>query len=118
MERMDPELKAKWIKALRSGEYQQAREALRSVTTGDTVAYCCLGVLCTMIAGIEWTADDALYRDKYNDTHDADGELPGPVKEIAGINHQAEIQLIGMNDGKDTRPHSFLEIADWIEKNL
>jgi hypothetical protein len=111
---MNPELKKKWVAALRSGEFRQAREVLRQ---GD--AYCCLGVLCTMVDGVEWTLDDALYRDEFNDTYDADGELPMPVRQIAGISTDEMTHLIVMNDGKENmRPHSFAEIADYIEANL
>lgn len=39
--RMPKELLEKWLAALRSGEYKQGREALRSRDGG----YCCLGVL-------------------------------------------------------------------------
>jgi len=39
---MNSEVKAKWLQALRSGEYRQARDTLRSPNNG----YCCLGVLC------------------------------------------------------------------------
>jgi hypothetical protein len=59
---MTPELKDKWIAALRSGEYQQTRGALRRlepepavqaqdedgkwlVTEAKPAGYCCLGVL-------------------------------------------------------------------------
>ena len=38
---MDKKLKAKWVKALRSGKFEQGQKALR---IGNT--YCCLGVLC------------------------------------------------------------------------
>lgn len=37
---MSPKVKAKWVKALRSGEYQQTVEAYR-----DRKGFCCLGVL-------------------------------------------------------------------------
>lgn len=38
---MNPEIKAQWVAALRSGDYQQGRGQLRS---GNNT-YCCLGVL-------------------------------------------------------------------------
>lgn len=38
---MKPEIKAKWVAALRSGQFNQGMGALRR---GDS--YCCLGVLC------------------------------------------------------------------------
>ena len=40
--KMKPEIKKLWVDALRSGEYKQAREVLR--TNGGT-SFCCLGVL-------------------------------------------------------------------------
>lgn len=43
--KMNPEVKQKWIDALRSGKYEQGSEKLRSVT-----GYCCLGVLCDLYA--------------------------------------------------------------------
>ena len=39
-----PEVKAKWVAALRSGDYKQGRNALR--THDDH--FCCLGVLCDL----------------------------------------------------------------------
>jgi len=38
-----PEVKEKWLAALRSGEYPQSAHALRS-----NEGYCCLGVLCDL----------------------------------------------------------------------
>lgn len=49
---MNPEVKQKWIDALRSGNYEQGSEKLRSVS-----GYCCLGVLCDLYAqeyNTEW----------------------------------------------------------------
>jgi hypothetical protein len=42
---MNPQVKEKWISALRSGDYQQGTGNLRSVS-----GYCCLGVLCDLYA--------------------------------------------------------------------
>ncbi len=50
--KMNPEVKQKWIGALRSGKYEQGTEKLRSVS-----GYCCLGVLCDLYAqehNTEW----------------------------------------------------------------
>ena len=49
---VNPEVKQKWIDALRSGKYEQGSEKLRSVS-----GYCCLGVLCDLYAqenNTEW----------------------------------------------------------------
>lgn len=40
---MNPEVKAEWLAALRSGAYKQAQARLFDPETGG---YCCLGVLC------------------------------------------------------------------------
>ena len=45
---MDRKLKAKWVVALRSGEYKQARGMLKSDD-----AYCCLGVLSKQLGLLE-----------------------------------------------------------------
>ena len=42
---MIPEIKEKWVRALRSGEYKQAEQSLRREITPGTMGYCCLGVL-------------------------------------------------------------------------
>lgn len=95
---MDAEIKAKWVAALRSGEYQQGDRQLRD---GDR--YCCLGVLCE-VADLGITPE---------------GKLP-----LKGGSYRIFDEMVGsrsksmflwvMND----RGESFAEIADWIEANL
>lgn len=46
-EKMDPEIKARWVEALRSGVFTQGQSRLRD-DTGDEVKHCCLGVLCAL----------------------------------------------------------------------
>ena len=40
---MNPEIKARWVAALQSGEYSQTSDALRIENS-----FCCLGVLCDL----------------------------------------------------------------------
>lgn len=50
--RMDPNVKAEWLTALRSGDYKQTKGALR-----DNTGYCCLGVLTDLWvkgSSVEW----------------------------------------------------------------
>jgi hypothetical protein len=57
---MEPKIKQKWVKALRSGDYQQGRLRLRSVDEPD--CYCCLGVLCDIYLqeqDQDWKLEDA-----------------------------------------------------------
>lgn len=64
---IDPELKAKWVAALRSGEFKQTESVLFNGSNG----YCCLGVL-GIVCGIpkEYLKDKALINSldatKYN----------------------------------------------------
>ena len=53
---MNAELKAKWLTALRSGEYLQGEGRL--FNSQDT-SYCCLGVLCDVSGVGQW--DDRAY---------------------------------------------------------
>lgn len=111
---MNPEIKARWVAALRSGDYQQTRYNLRN---GN--GFCCLGVLCDLHAketGREW-AIDAHGGYFYGDT-DSWGVLPQIVVGWAGLefcNPSTEdgICLANLND----RLVPFSAIADIIENS-
>lgn len=102
---MDKELKAKWIEALRSGQYKQGKGQLRD-TPSDT--YCCLGVLLTVA----------------NEPFLSAVTLKGAQEEKFGISTEQRCKLESMNDGIDERgrqggrEYDFSEIADYIEANL
>lgn len=110
---MDPEIKAKWIVALRSGKYEQTQKSLR---TGN--AFCCLGVLCDLVKPKAWLGsdDDPFYYHVGQATSFPDDsvlEAAGTSREDGDGGHPFW-QLAHMNDdGK-----SFAEIADYIEKSL
>lgn len=101
---MNAELKAKWIEALRSGEYAQGKGALLNYD-GEL---CCIGVF-GRICGIR----DALLLNHAESI--ADDEIPElDAIEPPDAKYPIRNLLVAMNDdGK-----SFPEIADWIEKNL
>jgi hypothetical protein len=101
MSKLDPEFKAKWCAALRSGEYKQGRHGLRD---GDR--YCCLGVACDVLDPKGW--DGARFGGLA-------GHMPDAVGHRIGLFRVAMYRLADMNDldGK-----SFSEIADYIEANL
>jgi hypothetical protein len=107
---MDPELKAKWLEALRSGHYAQTREYLR-----QDGGYCCLGVLCDVVDPEAWGEED---RWQYADEGDIDAEiceLPESFRHRAGITDRAQSVLIELNDCEEA---TFEQIADYIEANL
>lgn len=111
---MNAKVKRWWLKALRSGKYNQGRCFLR--LNGD---YCCLGVLCDVYQKQtgkgEWR--DRVFFDGAGD--DSSGYLPRAVQEWAGLS--VSNPLLGrmltaaeLNDsGK-----SFEFIAGRIEKCL
>lgn len=106
---MDAQLKAKWIEALRSGKYEQARGRLHTRDGG----YCCLGVLCR-VADLEIDED----------TGDAvvgaleSGDDYQPIYDI--ISKENAPPLWRRNDGlgEFEKALSFAEIADYIEENI
>ena len=133
---MNPEIKAQWLAALRSGEYQQTNGALRREQPDGSVGYCCLGVLCEVLAKdgkIEFEPELG-YPDlrNYGKGFDSEGDhlpggafsLPYVVRELVNISTDAgvyedeygnEYTLIGHNDSDKK---SFDEIADIIEKEF
>jgi hypothetical protein len=107
---MKASVKKLWIRALRSGEFVQGHDQLRS-GDGKHKTYCCLGVLehlyrkekgkvfTTKLSKFGFTSDEA------RNWAGLKEEFFAPVQErLAGMND---------NDGK-----TFEEIADWIEANL
>ena len=124
--KMIPRVKALWLAALRSGNFNQARGRMRvskrstpgtradaQVTTGT--AHCCLGVL-TEVAIL----DGALQRFK---TSSNSNSMPCMiVRKWAGLDKKTADDLASRNDqsleGGAWPRHNFATIAEWIEKEL
>ena len=133
---MNKEIKAEWLKRLRSGEYQQAKKQLHTQDdTGDS--FCCLGVLCDMHR--EMTQDGYWRSTEYTwyyhtDEDEDNATLPMSVYEWAGLDDECpnvfihtpqEGTIAVYNDGGYSRndkeiiePHTFSEIADIIEEQF
>lgn len=121
---MKKAIKKKWIKALRSKEYQQGKYTLRSSDN----EFCCLGVLCDLYArensDISWD-DNSGYPDHYT----FDGRsmyLPITVRQWAGLDESnplvktskgRELSLGVLNDNDDFGL-TFKGISDAIERSL
>ena len=119
---MNPEIKAKWVAALRSGEYKQGKRYLKS---GDT--YCCLGVLCDIAAqeGLgEWTkpVDDGYKgREGFVTLKDCKySVLPIDIIIWANLTGDGnpEIKRHTLTNRNDYMNEDFNKIADVIEKYL
>jgi len=117
MEKLPQDFKEKWIAALRSGEFEQGRNALCRVYGIADKSYCCLGVAYRVFMG----------EDPY-DT--ASGYIDGRIREgailkgfpeiLTGTTAKSDVvkSLVLMNDGVGDTTKSFSEIADYIEANL
>ena len=109
---MKPDIKAQWLTALRSGDYQQGQGYLRQ---GDQ--YCCLGVLCDLYGkavGPEWEAGLGSGWAGIQAMHGQENTLSFKVQEWAGIDSPNPIDLAAMNDNGST----FEELANIIEEGL
>lgn len=122
---MNAELKAKWIAALRSGEYIQGRSYLKSHSREGETKHCCLGVLAE-ICGYESSVRKVSGVNLSHSVFDfgssglEEGNLPTLVANYLGIPDQDVLTV--MNDGSVVNfvfvQKSFSEIADWIDENL
>lgn len=123
---MNPEIKRRWVEALRSGRYTQGRRCLRTVAH----EFCCLSVLCDLKDPHGWRWDNDRRAWHYGDNFDIESDvgLSPDVVAWAGLG-DTEIpvspevqghQLAEWNDGwaDDNCQHhqlSLPEIANLIE---
>lgn len=103
--KLTPEIKQKWLDALRSGEFKQGFGKLKGRNFKDEIVYCCLGVLgcvtdfkssCVgvLTSGEKERPDDLIYE-----------FLP----------RETQADLYEMNDNKML---DFNKIANYIETNI
>ena len=130
--RMDPIIKAQWLKDLRSGRFTQMKQLLRGVVN-DKPRYCCIGVLCNKIgkwtvlteetpnlywqpnSGIDFNTGVPDNGDNlFNSTSDSLSvtELP---ESLLGLPEDVWIFLARLNDEESW---TFEEIAEWVEEYL
>lgn len=136
--KMNPEAKEAWVKALRSGEYEQGegklcRPAHSDMNDTDKDEHCCLGVLTDLaikLGKVGLTAKDGEYSVFYvsGDGQSDEAYLPDVVAEWSGLNspnpqvrytdeHGFErYELLG--NLNDSGSHTFAMIADLIEANF
>jgi len=121
------EIRDKWLKALRSGNYEQTTNCLK-----DLKGYCCLGVLCEIARDekvVIWDKHEQMYGEK-DDSDTFNGEhLPEAVSKWAGLDREDPTvnYVSDYNDNKvptylsglnDKTKLSFKQIADLIEEQL
>ena len=120
-EHLDPEVKAKWLEGLRSGNYTQGQGRLKSTLPGEGPVrsppmHCCLGVLCEVM-GLTSNFDDRTGYWKYDfkDGTIQGNQLSKPFAEKVGLEQRAMGKLVAFNDNSKW---GFKAIANWIEKYL
>lgn len=109
---LDPEIKRKWLEALRGGEYRQAKGGL-FVHKPEAKKMCCIGVLGD-VQGVPWDKVAEIATNSIQLIGERWHEDTGELKYNAGIPNAIRDQLAVWNDGDK----SFANIADWIEENL
>lgn len=90
---MNEEMKSKWVKALRSGQYKQARGRVKRDDS-----YCCIGVG-ALACGHEVR----------------DFTVTGHAAEKLSLTEEQITNLVRMNDSEEK---SFRQIAAYIQKNF
>tara|TARA_R100001244_G_scaffold129809_1_gene101482 strand:- start:471 stop:851 length:381 start_codon:yes stop_codon:yes gene_type:complete len=125
---MNKEIKAKWVSALKSGNYRQGQNQLKvEGKKNSRVRYCCLGVLCNIYK--KDTGKGKWERASFIDTDGEyeQSELPGEVALWAGLKSTepvvntfiGEESLIALNDGdSELGKVSFKRIACLIDESL
>lgn len=107
---MNPEIKAQWVAALRSGEYKKIEGRL-----GTPSGNCANGVLCerAVSAGVATRRDGEF-------VYEYDGRIalmPVSVLEWAGLTVSEAYDVADMNDAGD-EDAGWGEVVDWIEEHL
>lgn len=130
---MNPEIKTKWVAALRSGEYRQGRNVLKQRHGDkDTPQYCCLGVLCEIAIAegvkVEVGSVEGNAHGTEVITYDGAYELPpDSVWLWAGMSDNNPSVDYSTEDDEEVSNvvaelnddgYSFEQIAEWIEKSL
>jgi len=107
---MKKEIADRWVKALRSGRYKQARGHLAGPD-----GFCCLGVLCTVLrAKVDKTREQWVFEDV------ATAVLPRKVQKKAGmktLTGAVSSIYIELSQENDLKGSSFKQIAEIIEQN-
>lgn len=110
-----------WVSALRSGEYEQGLNRLKTATG----KFCCLGVACDVSGLGTWEGENPAYVTPSESLGAAESVMPEPVQEWLGI-HEGDPGVRVQEEGGGTRYRnlsglndvdhlSFAQIADVIE---
>lgn len=123
---MPKEMKAKWLAALRSGEYKQGKGALRVEEDDGTISWCCMGALEEMLDGdverneegrpkgfptVGWMRFHGVDAEGIQDTFGENVWNPDVYDPIRGDD-------ISLSMANDHLNYTFPQIADLIEAGI
>lgn len=110
MKKLPKRFKAKWLKALRSGEYDQAESTLYNGVNG----YCCLGVGAVVCGMLKNEIRNYGYIDINSSLAPIIKQYKIPKQIIGDDSNEIVAKLSGFND----KGLSFKWIASYIERYL
>jgi hypothetical protein len=121
---MNPDIKVRWVEALRSNNYKQAKGYLK---TED--GFCCLGVLCDIAVQDGVIAAPIKLEGQYGEPDHygygsgKTGELPEEVADWAGLDSYNSLvregeSLTSLVELNDDYGYEFKQIAQLIEEQL
>lgn len=122
MNKLPVEFKAKWLAALRSGEYSQVKDFLRTPR-----GFCCLGVACHLHDPEQWFPVKERSEDPSYDHYESRSrqydlpfkrDLPDDVFAVLEQHYGATKSYMAKIADLNDEGRSFEEIADWIEERL
>jgi hypothetical protein len=120
---LEPKVKQKWVKALKSGKYKQGHGTLKEIDANRHAKYCCLGVLADT-QGVKWEkhldGDDARvpYLNDHRISRD-DASTGFLANGMFGLSNAVQEKLANMNDGAaGLKKYTFKEIVKYIEQEL
>lgn len=135
---MNPDVRARWLAALRSGDYRQTRARLCVIEEDARPSHCCLGVLCELAVadGVITYRDDGpihCVRIRAYGTPGLESLLPDPVVRWAGLELRdplvtvTDVDVLEDTNGPGNQRSlatlndhglSFAVIADLVEEQL
>lgn len=108
---MKPAIKERWIAALESGEYPQAKTQLKSEE-----GFCCLGVLVKACEAEIKEKHTILETEELLMINDDLDILPASVLELLGLTPDQADKLMNINDANETV--DFTKQVEYIRENL